>query len=190
MAYESGNKKENGSSNVLGHDDDNTNGKDNEQNVINWNGNMSGSLKRNGYDDGIGKEQENGINREHESGMKSEHKNEIGREHQNGMANEHKNGVRIANIDLHQTKCGIAKGHANMTKTGSGNLSDHHVNCVALESFVGFVNGSLPVLPEFDALKIKPQDVAMVMLTSGTTGLQKAILLSHLNLQAQFIIAR
>lgn len=57
-----------------------------------------------------------------------------------------------------------------------------HPDCISLESLLE-ANEALP-LPTFDELRLKPSDPGLILFSSGTTGLPKAVLLSHLNLQA------
>ena len=47
----------------------------------------------------------------------------------------------------------------------------------------------LPVLPDTRQLQVIGDDAAMIFFSSGTTGPQKAVMLSHRNIHAQFVIS-
>lgn len=192
--------------NRIGREYENGIGKESENGIrkeheIRFGNELSNRLGK-GSENGIGKAhgnqlrigQEYTIGKDHETRIGKEHANNIGKENANGIAKFDENGLRIVSENGtrigHDSGIRIAMEHENVTEIDSEYRSDGHINCVRVESFLDCVQESLPVLPEFDELQLLPQDVAMVMLSSGTTGTPKAILLSHLNLQAQFIIAR
>jgi len=59
--------------------------------------------------------------------------------------------------------------------------------CVSLESLLQETR-DLSSLPTFDELGVEPQDPGLILFSSGTTGLPKAVLLSHRNLQADYAV--
>lgn len=62
-------------------------------------------------------------------------------------------------------------------------------HCIDLEALFQVTN-QLPELPTFEQLNVKPDDPALIMFSSGTTGPQKAVLTTHRNLQALLIVVR
>lgn len=59
--------------------------------------------------------------------------------------------------------------------------------CVTLDSML-MEDAGLPILPSFDQLRLSPDDPFIILFSGGTTGLQKAVLLSHRNLHAAGLI--
>jgi len=55
--------------------------------------------------------------------------------------------------------------------------------CVTLDSML-VEEADLPILPSFDQLCLSSDDPFIILFSGGTTGLQKAVLLSHRNLHA------
>jgi len=62
-------------------------------------------------------------------------------------------------------------------------------HCIAVESLFELTD-RLPELPTFEQLKVKPNDPAMILFSSGTTGPQKAVIVPHYSLQSQLAIVR
>lgn len=62
--------------------------------------------------------------------------------------------------------------------------------CISMDQLFNHPSSSshlLPPLPSFEELRLKPEDTATIAFSSGTTGLQKAVLNTHRTLHAEFI---
>jgi len=66
-------------------------------------------------------------------------------------------------------------------------LDGRHPGCFGLDSML-VDDGGLPILPSFDQLHLSAEDPFLILFSSGTTGIQKAVILSHRNLHAQNLI--